>query len=522
MRKALAYGLTSAAFLLPLLLARQASAQTLSTGAPRDTFNVATHVSGLSQPTDFRFLPDGRIVIIQKNGEVRVRRTDGTVANAGSFPVDTESEKGGLGVEVHPSFATNKTIFFYYSRASSAGGTDLDRHRVVSIVLKDDNTLDMTTEKILVRDLRGPANHDGGALSILGDKLFIGVGDTGCNSGKPPGAANASNFFGTCLTNGNGKVLRVNLDGTIPADNPLSALTAVVACGSSCGTVPVATTTAAPRKDIWAIGFRNPFRVWADPTTGHVWVGDVGEVTFEEISVITGKGQHHGWPWREGATGDAVTKCSEFTPDKSNCVDPAYACPRSDCTTITGGQIVDSCDWPTTFRGLYFFADYSAGQIWTLQPNAARNGIVAGSRKNFATANGVVALHTGNDGALYALSLNGSLYRFSVKTPVTCTTPDAGVDAGSDTGVPDTGTPGDGGVTDTGTPADGSVSDTGGASDGSVTDGGTTDDGGTAAGTDDSGGCGCQVPGTADGTSRHAAVALLGAAAFVASRRRRR
>lgn len=518
MRKAFAVGISFAG----LFAASLASAQTLATGAPKDTFDVTTYANGLSQPTDFRFLPDGRVVIIQKTGQVRVRRTDGTVVNAGTLPVDSSSEKGGLGIEVHPSFATNKTLFIYYSLASGSGGTDLDRHRVVSITLKDDNTLDMTTEKILVKDLRGPANHDGGALSVLGDKLFIGVGDTGCNSGKPPGSANASNFFGTCLTNANGKVLRVNLDGSIPTDNPFSALTAVVACGSSCGTVPVATTTGAPRKEIYAFGFRNPFRVWGDPVSGNVWVGDVGEVSFEEITIINKKGQHHGWPWREGATGDPATKCAEFTPDKSNCVDPGYACPRSDCTTITGGQIVDSCDWPTTFRGLYFFADYSAGQMWTLTPNATRDGVVTGSRKNFATAAGIVAIHTGNDRALYALSLNGFLYRFSVKAPVTCTTPDAGPpDTGpGDTGTPaDTGTTPDGAVTDTGTPSDGSVSDAG--SDGSVDDGGVTDDSGVTPGTDDAGGCGCQTPGT-DATSRHAGLAALGLAALVAGRRRRR
>ena len=489
-----------------------AAAQTLATGPPKDTFNVTSHVTGLTRPTDFRFVPDGRIVIIEKGGAVRVRTVAGTLVNAGSFPVDTGSEKGLLGAEVHPSFATNKTLFFYYSRADSAGGTDLDRHRVVSIVLKDDNTLDMTTEKILVRNLRGPANHDGGALSILGDKIFIGVGDTGCNSSKPPGTGNATNFFGTCLTNGNGKVLRVNLDGSIPSDNPLASLTAVVACGASCGTVPVSTTTGAPRKDIWSWGYRNPFRVWADPTTGLLWVGDVGEVTWEEINVSK-SGEHHGWPWREGAQGDPVTKCQDFTPDKSSCIDPVYACPRSDCQAITGGQIVDSCDWPTTFRGLYFFADSSGGQIWTLTPNATRTGIVAGSRANFSTGNSIVAIHTGNDGALYAVShYGGALYRFAVKTPVVCPTPpDAGadtgptLDSGSDAGPPtDSSTPGpDGSAADTATTADGALADTG------------VDPG---ASTGDSGGCGCRVQGTSD--ERWSVLALLAATASLRLRRR--
>lgn len=500
-----------ASSLAVLLAASSSEAQTLATGAPADTFAFTTYATGLGQLTDFRFLPDGRVVLVSKTGEVRVRLTDGTLVSAGTFPVDTESEKGLLGVEVHPAFATNNTLFFYYSRSDATGGTDTDRHRVVSLVLGSDNKIDVTKEDILVSGLRGPANHDGGGLALSkdGTKLFIGVGDTGCNKSpdppNPPG-----NFFATCLTNGNGKILRINLDKSIPADNPLVSETAVTACGSTCGTAP--TGTAAPRKDIWAWGLRNPFRFWTDPVTGNLWVGDVGEASWEEIDVLAAGGKHFGWPWREGAHGWPATKCTETVPNKGNCVDPNFEVAHSTTVkSITGGAIVDHCSWPTTFRGLYFFGDNATNLLWTVQPNPARDGIVPGSQKDFGSVGAPVSIRPGPDGALYVASLGGRLIRFAPKAPVTCE-PDAGV---PDTGVADTGTPPvDGGTTDTGTePADTGTS----GSDSGV----ATDDagGGGDAGTTDEGGCGCSTPGHGTGAGL-AALATAGiAAAFVRRRR---
>src|SRR5678810_1290057 len=111
----------------------------------------------------------------------------------------------------------------YYSAAMSIGGTDVARHRVVTVALGNNDTIDTSQETILVQGLRGPANHDGGALAIGPDgKLYIGVGDTGCNSNTAPEPVyTPTNFFATCLTVPNGKILRVNLDGSIPNDNPL-------------------------------------------------------------------------------------------------------------------------------------------------------------------------------------------------------------------------------------------------------------------------------------------------------------
>jgi MYXO-CTERM domain-containing protein len=524
-RRARAHAQALAAFSVVLFGAASASAApALTAGDPANNFDLTTWLvsSGavsLAGVTDFRFVPDGRMVLTRKVGNVVVRKNDGTLVAAGVLPANTVSEQGLLGVEVHPDFANNQTLFFYYS--SGAGdtppGTDLDRQRVVSIVLKADNTLDMTTEKILVQGfLHGPANHDGGALSIGPDKkLYIGVGDTGCNSGVAPGGA-ITNYFGTCLTNGNGKILRVNLDGTIPNDNPLVGVAAASACsaGASCGADIATTGTAAPRTEIWAWGFRNPFRFWHDPKTGSLWVGDVGEVTYEEVTIVQ-KGKHHGWPYREGAHGYPVAKCQEVTPNAGDCVEPLYDCSHSasvagqdgECQSITGGLIVDSCDWPATFRGQYFFADNSKGTVFTIQTNAARSALTAGTRKEFGNGFGTpTALHAGPDGALYIANFTGNnIARIAPKAPVTCPVVDAGVDGGPS---PDGGSGGDAGGSDGGGtgPFDASFGNDGG-------------EGGVNGATGDTSGCGCRVTGPASADPRWLVLALAGLA-FVRRRTR--
>ncbi len=406
------------AALLPLLAACQASAPAAGSPPPPPSLIAVAEVTGLAAPTDLAFLPDGRMVVVEKGGEVRLW-SGRALSAAGSFPVDTDSEKGLLGVVADPDFGENGRLFFYYSLATASGGTDLDRNRVVSARLRADGTLDQASETVLASGLRGPANHDGGGLVIGPDgRLYAGVGDTGCNSGRSPEPPQApANYFATCLTNGNGKILRLALDGGAPADNPLAAVAEASACGAACGDAPAGLT--APRADLWAWGFRNPWRLAFDPRTGLLWVGDVGEGSYEEVTIAR-SGRHHGWPWREGAAGWPLGKCRETTPDTGDCVDPAYACRHGpaaggvdgDCQSITGGVFLDGPAWPAPWSGLYLFADNANGRVWTLEPDAARTGVVAGSRREVARLSGnPVSIRIGPDGLPRVVLLGGRVVR---------------------------------------------------------------------------------------------------------------
>jgi glucose/arabinose dehydrogenase len=478
-------------------------------GTPANLFDVAPRVTGLGFPTSFAFLPDGRMLITDKGGELLIADTSGATTGAGNFTVDTESEKGLLNVLVHPNFASNRLLIFYYSAATSIGGTDVARHRVVTVPLGTNNQLDMSQETILVQGLRGPANHDGGALAIGPDgKLYIGVGDTGCNSGRATEPAyTPTNFFGTCLTVANGKILRVNLDGSIPTDNPLVNAAQVTACGTTCGTdvTTLAPATTNIRTDVWAWGFRNPWRISFDKRTGNLWVGDVGEVTYEELNIIppSGGGKHYGWPWREGSRGHPASACQQIEPNAGDCVDPQYFCRHSgaqggidgNCAAIMGGAIVDSCHWPTAFQGRYFFGDHNSRWIASVELTPDRNGLASPARSPFInTSQNPTHIDVGPDGALYYATLQpgqeGTIQRVAPKSAVACPQ-DAGTGAGGAAGNGGTaGAAGNAGAANGGTAgAAGTNPGNGGTGQGGVANaGGTSGNAGTAnAGTGNAG-----------------------------------
>jgi glucose/arabinose dehydrogenase len=449
-----------------------ACADSLSTTgipSPAETFDLdSSFVSGMGEVTDFRRLPDGRLVIITRTGTAYVRAAGGGApVEAGVFSVDTESEKGLLGLAVDPQFATNQRLYFYYSAGGSAPvpGSDANRHRVVARVLSAGDQLG--PEILLLQNLRGPANHDGGALEVGPDGyLYVGVGDSGNNSetvAEPP--YTPTNFYGTCLADhptqyggGNGKILRIALDGSIPPSNPLVGAINVTACAPGPATPISLVNLGPPRPEIFAWGFRNPFRLWADPRTGLLWVGDVGEISYEEIDVVQ-PGRHHGWPWREGGHGWPTAKCRDVRIGTAaggllpilddDCVEPVYFCRHDNtanldqsvdggCRSIAGGQIVDECQWPAAYRGLYYFADSPTGALYALTPTAARDGIV-GERMDIGTIDpGLpVTLRTGNDGALYVAVFPyggpGRIVRIAPKVPVACASTTSTTTAASST-----------------------------------------------------------------------------------------
>lgn len=431
-------------------------------------------LSNLSAPTGGAFLPDGRLLIIEQfSGRVQLWDGQSAPRTVGTVEVQTGNERGLLGVAVDPEFETSRRIYFYYS----TGGAQSAGYALMDPATGDIDTANMVE---LISGMAAGRNHNGGAIGFGPDgHLYLGVGDTGCNCGCAPGT-NTSNYFGTCLTGLNGKILRIDRDGGIPSDNPLVGVRGVAACGDgtgcrAAGTAP--TGTGAPRTEIYNWGFRNPFRFAFDAQTGYLWVGDVGEITNEEITISTGPGQHHGWPYREGREGQPVTRCGEVTSQSGDCTEPAVVYPRSESpntrsASVTAGVFSQHCSWPQAWRGRYWFGDYSKARVWAVTPNAARDG-VDGARTVIATGvGGVVQFMESPDGGVYYLNVNtGTLWRIVPANPEPCPGTDAGVEVDSgpapdvgpapDTGVeddsgsapPEAGVPVDGGVdADAGTP----------------------------------------------------------------------
>lgn len=472
-----------------------AFAQDTLEGAVSNDLVLENVLNGLNGPTFAEFLPDGRIMFGEQNsGRVYVydEAAGGSPMQVGELTIQRQgSERGLLGMAIDPMFATTNRIYFYYSLAGS---------QQVAWVTFTNDTLDVANPTVVIDGLASNRNHNGGAVKFGPDgMLYIGVGDTGCNCGCRPGT-NDSNYFGTCLTNLSGKILRIDRDGNIPNDNPLIGETNVADCfGESCFSSMAPTATGMPRTEIYNWGFRNPWRFTWDSQTGNLWIGDVGEITWEEITVSTGPGQHHGWPYREGAEGQAAATCGTTTPQSGDCVDPAFAYPRASGGSVTAGAFANGCVWPTPWNGRYFFGDFVQNRTWVLQVNAGRDGVDGDRVPVIRHGNGGGPVHyfEAPNGAIYFVTaIDGEIWRLRPANPVDC---------GMDAGVVDTGVGSDdsgvGGPRDGG---DGAARDAGSA----VTPG---------PGPDDDDGCGCTATET-----KGAGGVLVGLLLLLLGTRRRR
>ncbi|HET8959681.1 PQQ-dependent sugar dehydrogenase [Nocardioides sp.] len=315
----------------------------------------------LPRATDMAFAPDGRLFVTLKSGVVRYRRTNGTVGTLLDFSrkINDDGERGLLGIAVAPRFATNRHLFLEYTHRATP--TQPLHNRLVRVTVRN-GRLAPGSERTLFRfNALRAGNHNGGTVQVGPDgKLYVSHGE------------NARQQQAQSLRTLLGKIVRLNRNGTIPADNPFF------------------NRTTGRNRAIWARGLRNPFKFAFDPRTGRGFVNDVGAQTWEEINRLT-RGGNYGWPAEEG-------------PENSPRFIPPLFAYRHGTTgstgcSITGGEFYRSArrNFPARFVGDYFFADFCNGWVRRYDPRSDR---VA----RFATGLGSpVDLEVGSAGALYVL-----------------------------------------------------------------------------------------------------------------------
>jgi glucose/arabinose dehydrogenase len=332
-------------------------------------FSQSTLSGGLTGPaTAMSFLPDGRLLVAQQNGALRVYR-DGSLLSTPMLSVSTTAngERGLLGVTPHPQFSSNRWIYVYYTTTSGGIHNRIARYRVATT---GDTVEAGETIFADLPALDDPQVHNGGALSFGPDgKLYVAVGERG----NPSDAPRIQSAFG--------KILRYNDDGTIPGDNPF-----------------VGTGGAYPA--IWAKGLRNPF-TFSFSTTGRMLINDVGQDNWEEINEGIA-GADYGWPSREGPGSGGGFTYPVYAYGHSN--DPGI-----NPTLVSGVAIVGATFYEpgvnlfgAPYTGSYFFADFEAGWINRLDPSEA-GGVYAFAQ----LGRSIVDLKTGPDGALYVLAYTG-------------------------------------------------------------------------------------------------------------------
>ncbi len=330
-------------------------AATLPTG-----FTETMIANGLSSPTAMDFAPDGRLFVCLQGGQLRVIKNGSLLATPFvTLTVDSAGERGLLGVTFDPNFSANNFVYVYYTVPGSPA------HNRVSRFTASGNVATPGSEFVLLNlnDLSSAGNHNGGAIHFGPDgKLYIAVGEN----------ANGSNS--QTLSNLLGKMLRINSDGTIPTDNPFF------------------NTATGVNRAIWALGLRNPFTFAFQPGTTRMFINDVGQSTWEEINDGIA-GSNYGWPTTEGPTSDPNFRSPIFWYGHGSLSTEGCA--------ITGGAFYNptTVQFPSSYVGKYFFADYCNSWIRVLDPS---NNTAAGFA---SSASNPVDLKVTNDGSLYYLSI---------------------------------------------------------------------------------------------------------------------
>ena len=289
---------------------------------------------------------DGRVVRFDNSPTVSTFSTFIDIRGPGG-PVDvdsSESESGLLGMAFHPDYASNRQVFLSYTVDDTSGTYDFFS-RVSRFTSNDDGlTLDPTTEDVLLSLPQPHDNHNGGHIMFGPDGyLYIGFGDGGSAGDPGDRAQNTSNLFGT--------ILRIDVDGGtpygIPPTNPNSANPNLCDAGSG--------TAACP--EIYAWGLRNPWRWSFDSGTGDLWLGDVGQGSWEEIDIVE-LGGNYGWRCREGAHDfDTTGVCPP------GLIDPIIEYDHDEGNSVTGGYVYRGADIPELI-GRYVFADFVQSKIF--------------------------------------------------------------------------------------------------------------------------------------------------------------
>ena len=358
--------------------------------------------TAMEQPTSMVFLPDGKLLIAQKTGEIIIGNPQ-QPAPVSTQPyltltnIFTDGEHGLVDIAIDPNFAINGYFYVYYTQnfsstqqKNSINTLSRFQHNFAT------NQSSLASETVLWENPVPNASccHMGGSIIVNNDgTIFLTVGDD-FDLTQPQDLSKAG-----------GKVIRINSDGSIPNDNPF-----------------VGTPGAMP--EIYAYGMRNPFRASKDPVSGHVYIGEVGgnnkQTSWEDIHLLE-KGANFGWPGcGEGGGG---------RNSDGSCVDPSYADPiftyphNGGKAAVMGGVRYRGSQFPSSHQGAYFYGDYSRRWIRYLTFNAQGNVLNSFDFDNDAGL--VLKILEGPDGSLYYLNVGfgqgtsiggGALHRYVYNT----------------------------------------------------------------------------------------------------------
>lgn len=344
-----------------------ASASTPAVPPPAGTLRLAVQrvYAGVTLTTAHSILraphDTSRWIAVQQDGHVVAFADTANVSTTSNVLDITDrvvfrNVHGLLGLAFHPDFPADNRAWVAYTHETSPDVIVLR----VSVFTSADNgaTLNPASEQI-VFEMAQPGGHNNGGHLLFGPDgyLYIGMGDGGNDDSDSAQAGN-----GQLTNNLLGKILRIDVSGTtgsrlyrIPADNPFAANALCNLDGTGSADCP----------EIFAWGFRNPWRWTFDSVTGALWLGDVGSHTREEIDLVT-KGGNYGWRCKEGTLDTSLTCGTPTSP----LIPPVAEYEHPVGQAVTGGFVYHGTAIPA-LAGRYVFGDYSSQLIWTIPTDTA-------------------------------------------------------------------------------------------------------------------------------------------------------
>lgn len=342
---------------------------------------LTLQASGLEMPVHVTCARDGssRLFIVEQPGRIRIVQANillGTPFLDITDRVGCCGERGLLSVEFPPDYVDKG--YFYVDYTDKSGRTVLARYYTTD----DANLADPGSEEVVLTIDQPYSNHNGGQLAFGPDGyLYVGMGDGGSGGDPQNRAQNPGSLLG--------KILRIDVESgvlpyAIPPANPYAQ-------------------TAGYRAEIWALGLRNPWRFSFDRRTGDLYVGDVGQGTWEEIdfqSASSGGGENYGWRIMEGAHCYGSATCNQ-----AGLVLPVVEYDHSQGCSVAGGVVYRGLQYPR-MQGVYFYGDYCSGRLWGLR----RNGGTWESTMLADTPYQISSFGEDEAGNLHLVDYGGDLY----------------------------------------------------------------------------------------------------------------
>ncbi|MDB5104942.1 MAG: Carbohydrate binding family 6 [Fibrobacteres bacterium] len=332
-----------------------------------------------NEATSMAHADDGRIFVSERNGNIKVIKGDDAVL-VHKVATTTDREQGLLKIQVHPGFAAKSFIYAFYLTA------DKNHHNITRIAIDKDNAVVKVDDIIRLPNLENEGRHNGGGI-VFGKDGFLYVSRGNDELG---GASNPAGLW----TSQKGKVLRFTEDGLPAPGNPHYASGAT-----------------AEEKSVWARGFRNPWTMSADPISGRILVGDVGDGT-ESIEDVTSPDPAKDYWYGYGVGGgDGVGTAG------GKAIDPIYYHPtggQGECAIVAEVpyNAAVASNWPAEYKNRIYTADYCGKTIRSVPLNNP-----AGSINMHTVGNGMVQFYQNSPTKVFlSLGMDGNLYYVSYGT----------------------------------------------------------------------------------------------------------